>query len=94
MMYLFTILDVTSRWIEAIPLAEATACNCCTALVYGWMQRVGLPQTIYWDNGNAFVANLWKDVQEHMGIEVKFTPPYHACLWVGWNAAIKTSKTV
>ena len=29
------------------------------------------------DNGNTFIAKLWKDIQAALGIEVTFTPPYH-----------------
>jgi len=29
-------------------------------------------------NGNTFIANLWKDTQDTLGIKVHFTPPYHS----------------
>jgi hypothetical protein len=35
--YLFTIIDRTSRWPEAIPLASMTADDCARALFAGWV---------------------------------------------------------
>ena len=35
--YLFTIIDRTSRWLEAIPLASMTADDCARALFAGWV---------------------------------------------------------
>jgi cleavage and polyadenylation specificity factor subunit 1 len=37
--YLFTVLDRTSRWPEAIPLSGITAGDCADALFRGWIQR-------------------------------------------------------
>ena len=50
--YLLTILDRTTRWVEAVPMTEATSLNCCIALIEGWIQRFGLPQLATLDNGN------------------------------------------
>ena len=44
MRYLLTILDTTTRWIEAIPLPEASSVNCCKGLVRGWIQRFDMPK--------------------------------------------------
>jgi Integrase zinc binding domain len=41
--YLFTIIDWTTRWPEAIPLAATAAADCARALVEGWVSRYGLP---------------------------------------------------
>ena len=30
------------------------------------------------NNGNSFVANLYKDIMKTFNVEVKFTPAYHA----------------
>ena len=37
--YILSVTDINSRWIEAIPLAEATAYSCDTALISSWIQR-------------------------------------------------------
>ena len=58
--YLLTILDRTTRWIEAIPMEQATAASCSDAMLTGWIQRFGLPTVATSDNGNTFIAGLSK----------------------------------
>ena len=84
--YLLTILDRTSRWIEALPLAEATSENCAQAFIRGWLKHFGLPRVVTSDNGNTFVANLWQGLQKSLGIEVAYTPPISSELIGGCRA--------
>ena len=58
-------------------MAEATASECCKAFLE-WTSRFGVPKTAISDNGNSFVANLYKDIMRTFNIEVRFTPAYHA----------------
>jgi hypothetical protein len=44
--YLFTIIDRTSRWPEAVPLPSITAADCPRALFAGWVSIFGVPATI------------------------------------------------
>ena len=44
MRYLLTILDRTTRWIEAIPMAEATAAACSMMLQSGHLQPAAWPR--------------------------------------------------
>ncbi len=37
--HLFTIMDRTSRWLEAIPLSNTTTVDCASALFQGWVSR-------------------------------------------------------
>lgn len=39
MMYLLTIFDRTTRWVEAVPMPEASAWECCDAFLSRWVQR-------------------------------------------------------
>ena len=41
--HLFTIVDRTSRWPEAVPLASTSAADCAAALFTGWICRFGVP---------------------------------------------------
>jgi hypothetical protein len=43
--YLFTIVDRTTRWPEAIPLSSIAAADCASALFSGWIQRFGVVDT-------------------------------------------------
>jgi hypothetical protein len=40
--YLFTIIDRTSRWPKAIPIAATTTVGCANALFQGWVSRFGV----------------------------------------------------
>ena len=57
--YLFTIIDRTTRWIEAIPLDKTTAANCAAALVAGWVARFGVPASLTSDRGPQFSGAIW-----------------------------------
>ena len=58
-------------------MKEASAEACCHAFLHGWVQRYGLCQSACSDNGNSFIARLWKDLQNTLNIKVVFVPYYH-----------------
>ena len=76
--YLLTVIDRTTRFVDAIPMKEANANTCCEAFLGHWVSRFGLPRTACSDNGNTFVAQLWSKMHESLGTLVTYTPPYHA----------------
>ncbi len=57
--YLFTIIDWTSRWPEAIPIAATTTVDCANALFQGWVSHFGVPAVITSDRGAQFTSSLW-----------------------------------
>jgi hypothetical protein len=57
--YLFTIIDRTSRWPEAIPINATTTVDCANALFQGWVSRYGVPAVITSDRGAQFTSSLW-----------------------------------
>jgi cleavage and polyadenylation specificity factor subunit 1 len=44
--YLFTIMDRTTRWLEAVPLKTIAAADIADAFISGWVMRFGLPAII------------------------------------------------
>jgi hypothetical protein len=42
--YIFTIIDRTSKWMEAIPLSETFVTACAKALTFTWISRFGVPK--------------------------------------------------
>ena len=70
------IIDVHSKWIEAIPLRNATATTTIQALKT-FFSSFGLLGEIVSDNGPQFTAHLFQTFCEHNGIKHSHTPPYH-----------------
>jgi cleavage and polyadenylation specificity factor subunit 1 len=49
--YLFTIIDRTSRWLEAIPLTSMETDTMVDALINNWVCRFGVPAVVTSDHG-------------------------------------------
>jgi hypothetical protein len=56
--YICTIIDRTSKWMDAIPLSETSAAACAKALTFTWISRFAVPETITSDHGPQFTSNL------------------------------------
>jgi transposase InsO family protein len=75
--YLFTVIDRTTRWPEAIPLSGISAAECAAALFSGWIQRFGVPAYITSDRGTQFTSSLWSALCELLSITHIQTTAYH-----------------
>ena len=75
--YLLTIVCRTSRWVEALPLPDATSAHACRAFIDGWVRHFGIPLNMTCDNGTTFTSKLWKDINENLNTIVNFTPIYN-----------------
>jgi hypothetical protein len=75
--YIFTIIDRTSKWMEAYPLSETSAAASAKALTFTWISRFGVPKTITSDCGPQFTSNLWFQLCEILNISYKQTTAYH-----------------
>ena len=78
MTYILTIIDRTSRFVQAVPMKEATAESCCQAFLEGWVALFGLCDQAITDNGNTFISKLWTKMHEQLGTLVSYTPVYHS----------------
>jgi cleavage and polyadenylation specificity factor subunit 1 len=75
--YIFTIIDRTSKWMEAIPLSDTSAAACAKALTFTWISRFGVPEMITSDRGPQFTSNLWFKLCKMLHISHKQTTAYH-----------------
>jgi len=75
--HLFTIIDRTSRWPEAIPLNSTTTVDCANALFAGWVARFGVPAVITSDRGAQFTSALWAPLCNMLDIQHAQTTAYH-----------------
>ena len=75
--YLLTVQDAFSRWLEAFPVANATAKVTLDILNREIFTRYGLPESIHSDRGSTFVANIVKEVCDTLHISQSTTVPYN-----------------
>jgi cleavage and polyadenylation specificity factor subunit 1 len=75
--HLFTVIDRTTRWPEAVPINATTAADCAAALMSGWIQRFGVPDTITSDRGAQFTSSLWAALCRLLDVRHVSTTAYH-----------------
>ena len=75
--HLFTVIDRTSRWPEAIPIAATTTVDCANALFQGWVSRFGVRAVITSDRGAQFTSSLWAALCSLLNIQHNQTTAYH-----------------
>jgi cleavage and polyadenylation specificity factor subunit 1 len=75
--YVLTMIDRTTRWVEAVPLKEMAAAACTEAFVSTWVARFGVPLTLTSDRGTQFTSHLWSKLCDDLGINHVTTTAYH-----------------
>ena len=75
--HLFTIVDRTTRWPEAVLLKNTTATDCAAALTSGWIARFGVPDVITSDRGVQFTSAIWQILCKTLRIKHITTTAYH-----------------
>jgi transposase InsO family protein len=74
---LLTVIDRSTRWLEAIPLQSTTATAVADALVAGWIARFGVPADLTSDRGVQFSSDVWAVLMSRLGIRHHLTTAYH-----------------
>ena len=75
--YLFTIIDRSSRWLEAIPLTSMETNTCMEALISNWIARFGIPAIITSDRGSQFTSSIWAATCQQLGVKHITTTAFH-----------------
>jgi hypothetical protein len=75
--HILTIIDRTSRWMEAIPLTNTAATSVAAAIFSGRISRFGVPNTITSDRGLQFTSNNWNSLCLLLQIKHWPTTAYH-----------------
>ncbi len=75
--HLFTVVDRSTRWPEAIPLAGKTTADCVEAFLSGWVSRFGVPAVVTSDRGVQFTSSVWSALCQKLGVNHKLTIAYH-----------------
>jgi hypothetical protein len=53
---------------EAVPLSDISAAAWAQALIYSWISRFGVSETITSDRGLQFTSNVWSQLCEMLNI--------------------------
>lgn len=94
--YLFTMIDRTTRYVEAVPLVSKTAEECASELLSHWICRFGMPSIITTDQGKQFESNLFQQLCNSLRITRIRTTGYHPQsngLIENWHRTLKASLT-
>jgi cleavage and polyadenylation specificity factor subunit 1 len=76
-LHILTVIDHTSKWMEAIPLVETSVAAYTKALTFSWISRFGVPKTITSEHGLQFASNLWSQLCLMLNIAHRQTTAYH-----------------
>ena len=94
--YLFTIIDRSTRWPEAIPMEDATTLSCASALLDACISRFGLPEHMTSDRGSVFTSNVWSSLAQLLEVNLHHTTSYHPQangMVERWHRTLKASLT-
>ena len=75
--YILTIKDRFTRFLQAIPLVNPTSEAIAEAFMLHWTALFGLPSICTSDHGPNLTSNLFKSLQEMLGIKVEYSPIYY-----------------
>ena len=75
--HLLTVVDRFTRWPEAFPISDTTTKNIAKTLISGWVSRFGTPSVVVSDRGPQFVSQLWSEIAQLLGIQLRQTTAYH-----------------
>ncbi|XP_068203552.1 uncharacterized protein [Palaemon carinicauda] len=71
--YLLTIVDHSTRWLEANPKSEATIHACAEALLLSWISRFCDPDDLMTDRGSALLLDIWLSLANLLGTTLHST---------------------
>ncbi|XP_041477315.1 uncharacterized protein LOC121425354 [Lytechinus variegatus] len=74
--YILTIVDLATRYPEAVALPSIEAERVAEALMEVF-SRLGIPNEILSDNGTQFVSGVMREVSRLLGVKQFHTTPYH-----------------
>ncbi len=70
-------IDRSTRWLEAMPLADIEAATVADAFIQTWVTRFGVPSSVTTDRGTQFTSSTWAGLCTKMGIDHICTTAYH-----------------
>ena len=90
--YILTLQCSYTKWAEAFPLKNQKPATCARAIIDGWVNRYGVPDDIYSDQGRNFESQVFKEMCQLLGIRKTRTTAYHPAgngQGENWNRTLK-----
>ena len=75
--HIFTMVDHSSRWLEAIPLSSTNTACIAAAFTSSWVARYSVPDHLTSDRGPQFCSALSSELSQRWGIKHHLTTGYH-----------------
>ena len=76
-LYILTMIDRATSWIEAVPMAEITAKAVVQTLNDTWVCRFGPPEILITDQGLQFESEIFNSYCNRIGCKHRRTTAYH-----------------
>ena len=74
--FVLTLIDYTTRWVEAAALRDTSTPFICEELL-SWFARLGFPSILLSDGGPQFTSKQMEEVLLNLGISHAVSTPYH-----------------
>ena len=75
--YICSVVDIYSKWVEAFPLKDKTADSIIHVLEEYIFPRHSYPISLLSDNGSEFTNHAFEEVLKHYNIHHMYSSPYH-----------------
>ena len=75
--HLLTMIDRTTHWPEAVPIADTTADTVVQTFLETWVSRFGVSSIVTSDRGAQFTSEAWRTALTKLGINISSTTAYH-----------------
>ena len=75
--HILTIIDRSTRYLEAVPLHSTSTESCVEAFTANWLARFSVPARMTTDRGVQFASHAWGIFCKSLGIEHIQTTAYH-----------------
>ncbi|XP_068236898.1 uncharacterized protein [Palaemon carinicauda] len=93
--YLFTIINRSTRWPDAISMETATSASCISASLLCWMERFCIPRHINSDRSTTYTSQSWTSIVSLLDITLQQITAYNPaangtveCCHSTFNAAL------
>ena len=73
MVYVLTLMDRFSRYVDAVPIPDKSAETVAFALLENWICYYGVPKQMISDRGGEFIGRIMKLTARPLGIQQLFT---------------------